>query len=143
MPKGKIKHHKTSTNQLIYPETDQNYGKVDKPLGNSQFLVELLNGDKVSCKIRGALQTGSKCGERISPENWVIVQKINEQPPYKYQIFHKYDAKDIKILTKQGLLQKVEQESEEKENDLIQFGNDGDGQVAEKEENLESFIDGI
>ena len=138
MPKGKsIKQHKPTIRDLKYPEEGQEIACVLKAKGNCQFELQRLTGDKIiSTGLKGALKRGGP-NNRINENDWVLIEKMNGNPPFAYMVIHKYNKQDENTLKDQGHFNKIEQEDDEEEDNIV-FGDPSGATAGEKnQEELE------
>lgn len=90
---------------LTFAKDNEYYGKVIKVLGNSQFIVKLLDCTEVNGNLTGKMKRAKK-SDWISPNDIVLMQVANENLKGRkyYEIISKYSREDISELERLNLL---------------------------------------
>ena len=140
----KQKRYQPKPMAIRYADTknEQQYGTINKAMGNCHFTVDTVSGETKTASTCGVIKKRGK----IRSGDFVLIEPLSEDIDKKYQIIFKYSPQQKKILEKEGhlkVISNVEEENKETvENDMFMFEGE------EKEENnvvedYESLIDGI
>jgi initiation factor 1A len=123
--------------QYAEPDNEQEYAKIEKPLGNCHFLLINIAGKERTASTCGT----AKKGKRMQKGQLVLIEPLSEDLDKKWQIIFKYSPGHEKILEKEGHLRKIE----EIENDSDSENSDDDfqfeDQVVEQQQEANNDID--
>lgn len=144
MPPKKKKNNNTRNKtsfDIVYADTDinQEYGYIEKLLGNCHFRVKNIQGEERVASLSGLMK--KRC--RVRETDLVLMEPLAEGLNTKFQIIFRYTQDQKKILDKEGKLKKVEIEEEKKVDDDFVFGDDYMDHHNNGEELDEWFIDEI
>lgn len=144
MPPKKKKNNNTrnkKTFDILYADNDvnQEYGYIEKILGNCHFRVKNIQGEEKTASLSGIMK--KKC--RVREHDLVLMEPLSDSIDTKYQIIFRYTQDQKKILDKEGKLKKVELEEPDKVDEDFVFGDDYINHHNNGEELDEWFIDEI
>lgn len=130
--KGKNSTTPNTTRQLEYADENEVYGYVKKLLGDSRVLAACSDGAEHVCRIRGKMRKRVY----IKVGDVVLIAMRDDTSGEKGDIFHKYNADEIRILKREGELVDMDvgdiNEVESKEETGIEFG----GEEGDEENNI-------
>jgi translation initiation factor 1A len=90
--------------KLLYADIDgQVYGKIEKALGSRFFDVQCMDNVKRRCKVR-------KKRMKVKLENFVVVS-LRDFDEKNADVIYVYDAEEVRVLQKEGILPKIEYSS--------------------------------
>ncbi len=131
------------TKELIFREEKEGeeYGEVLKATGDCRFECTLLNGEKVTAKLAGALIKGPK-KQRVVEKDFVLLQLSGATTEKNtYYIIHKYSPDDKKKLAKNGELTMVSNNTEGGTN--VVMAGEANTQIVADADVTDDFIDSI
>jgi len=137
----KSKHHQQDTNKKVELKSEnQEYGQVDKLLGNCRLSVNCIDGKVRLGKIRGSIQKRSW----ISSGDVVLVA-LRDFEDNKCDVIHKYSGEHVKKLLKLGEIpesmkssDKIAEHDDNNTKDIVDFQEE-----EEEEEKEELDFDSI
>lgn len=121
MPKTKRKFFRNKSSFEFREIVEgEKYAYVRKPLGNCNFMVELMDGTEMNnISVTGTI----KKSYRINIDDLVLIEPTDDGSRGEYRICHKYSSKEALKLKNNGKLNSFAI-ADEKEDDY--FGNDDD-----------------
>lgn len=114
------KKSNSSTRELILKDSEQEYGKVIKKLGNGRFEIFCFDGETRLCRIRGSLRRRCK----IEEEDIVLIA-LRDFQPSKADIIGSYTSEEVRLLTQ---LQELPSTEETRVNENVLFFDSKDSE---------------